>query len=292
MKKGADRYRTRLTNDLMHYIYEHIDTPINLDTLSADFKVSKFHMHRLFKREFGRNIHETIQSIRLQTAANLLITNKKSTISKIAAMAGYSSQTSFIRAFSKQFAMSPKIWRNGGFTAYANGIAQAMPDGLTSDVTYETLSPVIRKMPPLTVYYIRHRGYDEGIRACWQKLQAFTLSNDLRHYTQIALYHDNPIITPPQACHYVACISIDEPFEADRVPLPSFEIHGGVYAEFRARGYRNDILKLIRWVYHEWLPASGYETTARHTYLVYEENDFLNETGEFALKFYIPIVLP
>ena len=292
MKKGSERDRTKITNDLMHYIYEHIDTPINLDTLSADFKVSKFHMHRLFKREFGRNIHETIQSIRLQMAANLLLTNKKSTISKIAAMTGYSAQTSFIRAFGKKFAMSPKAWRNGGYIAYANTIVQEMPDGLTSDVTYENLSPVIKRMPAFKVYYIRHRGYDDAIRPCWQKLQAFILSSDIHRYSQIALYHDNPIITPLDACHYVACIAINEPFDADLVPFPSFEIHGGVYAEFSASGYRNDILKLIRWVYHEWLPSSGYETTARHTYLIYDDNDFLNETGFFSLKYYIPIVLP
>ena len=292
MKKGAELHRTKLTNDLMHYIYEHIDTPINLDTLSADFKISKFHMHRLFKQEFGRNIHETIQSIRLQMAANLLITNKKSTISKIAAMTGYGSQTSFIRAFGKKFAMSPKAWRNGGYIDYANSIVKAVPDNLTSDARYEHLSPVIKKMPTFKVYYIRHRGYDDGIKPCWQKLQAFTLSNNIQHYSQIALYHDNPIITPLDECHYVACIAISEPFDAERVPLPSFEIHGGVYAEFSAAGYRNDILKLIRWVYHVWLPSSGYETTARHTYLIYDDNDFLNETDYFSLKFYIPIVLP
>jgi len=292
MKKGADINRTKIPNDLMHYIYEHIDTPINLDTLSADFKISKFHLHRLFKREFGRNIYETIQSIRLQTAANLLITNQKSTVSKIAAMTGYGSQTSFIRAFGKKFAMSPKAWRNGGYKSYSDGIVQTLPEGLTPDVTYRGLSPVIRKMPPIRVYYIRHTGYDDAIRACWQKLQAFTLGNAIQDYSQIALYHDNPIITPLEACHYVACIALNAPFDAGRVPFPSFEIHGGVYAEFTARGYRNDIFKLMQWVYHEWLPASGYETTTRHTYLVYEENSFLNETGFFAVKYYVPIVLP
>ena len=48
----------------------------------------------------------------------------------------------------------------------------------------------------------------------------------------------------------------------------------------------------MQWVYHEWLPASGYETTTRHTFLVYEDNDFLNETGFFSVKYYVPIVLP
>ena len=292
MRKETAINTTKITNDLMHYIYDNIDSQINLDTLSADFKISKFHMHRLFKQEFGRNIYETVKSIRLQKAANLLITNRKSTISEISAMCGYGSQTSFIRAFNKRFEMSPKTWRKGGFISYSNKIVDDLPGELASDADYSALSPVIKKMPPLKVYYIRHIGYDASIKKCWQKLQTFVLGNTVQNYSQIALYHDNPIITPLKECNYVACISINEPFDPGRVNLPSFETNGGVYAEFSASGYNNDILKLVQWVYHEWLPSSGYETTTKHSYIIYDENNFLNESGFFSLKYYIPIVLP
>ena len=111
MKKEIAIKRTKITNDLLHYIYDHIDSDINLDTLSADFHTAKFHMHRIFKQEFGANIYETIKSIRLQKASNLLITNKNSTVSEISSLCGYGSQTSFIRAFNARFGMSPKRWR-------------------------------------------------------------------------------------------------------------------------------------------------------------------------------------
>ncbi len=70
----------------------------------------------------GTNIYETIKSIRLQKASNLLITNQHSTITNIANMCGYSSQTSFIRAFKSRFNQTPKIWRNGGYKEYSNKI--------------------------------------------------------------------------------------------------------------------------------------------------------------------------
>jgi AraC family transcriptional regulator len=292
MKKETALNRTKITNDLMHYIYDNIDSQINLDTLSADFHISKFHMHRIFKQEFGTNIYETIKSVRLQKAANLLITNKSSTISEISAMCGYGSQTSFIRAFSARFEMSPKQWRKGGFISYSDKIVGALADDLTSDADYSALSPVIKKMPPRKVYYIRHTGYDAAIKNCWQKLQVFVLSSTIQSCSQIALYHDNPIITPLKECHYVACISINDPLEPERINLPSFETNGGVYAEFTASGYNDDILKLVQWIYHEWLPSSGFETTAKHAYLIYAENNYLNETGFFSLKYYLPIVLP
>lgn len=68
------------------------------------------------------NIYETIKSIRLQKASSLLLTNKYSTITQIASMCGYSSQTSFIRAFKERFNQTPKVLRNGAYEEYSTNI--------------------------------------------------------------------------------------------------------------------------------------------------------------------------
>ena len=81
MKKETLQKRTKIANDIMYYIYTHIETNIDIEELSIDLGVSKFHMHRIFKEAFGKNIYESIKSIRLEKAANLLISNKFSTIS-------------------------------------------------------------------------------------------------------------------------------------------------------------------------------------------------------------------
>lgn len=290
MKKETSIHRNIISNDLMHYIYDNIDSQINLDTLSEDFKISKFHMHRLFKEQFGKNIYKTIKKVRLQKAADLLIANEKLTISDISAMCGYGSQTSFIRAFHAEYKMTPKAWRKGGFIGFSEAIIEQSDVERLSTKEYKNLSPIIKKMPSVRVYYIRHTGYDASIKECWQKLQTSLLSRDIEHYLEIALFHDNPLITPLSECNYVACVTIEEPFDSKKISLPHFEIHGGVYAEFSASGYKNDILRVIQWVYHEWLPKSGYETTTKHAYIIYEENDFLNESGFFSLKYYVPIV--
>ena len=111
MKKSTYEKRAKIANDVMNYIYKYIDTNINIDDLSLQLNISKFHLHRVFKEEFGKNIYESIKSIRLEKAANLLITNKFSTITDISNMTGYSSQTSFLRAFKERFLMTPKMWK-------------------------------------------------------------------------------------------------------------------------------------------------------------------------------------
>ena len=115
MKKETLQKRTKIANDIMYYIYTHIETNIDIEELSIDLGVSKFHMHRIFKEAFGKNIYESIKSIRLQKASNLLLTNKYSTISNIVNLCGYSSQSSFIKIFKERFEMSPKEWKNGGY---------------------------------------------------------------------------------------------------------------------------------------------------------------------------------
>ena len=82
MKQVTHEKRTKIANYVMNYIYKYIDTDINIDELSVELNMSKFHLHRIFKDEFGKNIYESIKSIRLQKASNLLITNKYSTVSK------------------------------------------------------------------------------------------------------------------------------------------------------------------------------------------------------------------
>ena len=70
-KKNTRDTHIYIANKTMEYIYQNIDTPINIDELSQNFKVSKIHLHRIFKEQMGINIYESIKSIRLQKASNL-----------------------------------------------------------------------------------------------------------------------------------------------------------------------------------------------------------------------------
>ena len=289
MKKETLEKRVKIANDIMYYIYTHIDTHIDLEELSYDLKISKFHMHRIFKDEFGKNIYENIKSIRLQKAANLLLTNRYSTISNIANLCGYSSHSSFIKAFEKRFGMTPKQWRNSGYKEYSYKILQQSKTAIKSTANFSNLSPTIVKMPEIKAYYIRNRGYDTNVKETWQKLQTLILNKNIKNYTQIALLHDNPTTTSLNDCQYIACIKTDEKKEMLSKRVPKFKISEGVYAKFDLKGQHGDMLKFIRWVYHEWLIKSEYETTTKPSYAIYHKNNFLSEDNRFDISFYVSI---
>ena len=289
MKRETLNKKTRISNDILFYIYSHIDVDINMDELAHEFSISKFYMHRIFKEMFGRNIYESIKSIRLQKAATLLLTNKYSTITDIASLCGYSSQTSFIRVFKERFLMTPTKWRNGGYKVYSNTIIEESAQAKQSNAKFDNLEPSIVKMPQIEAYYIRHNGNNDQIRQTWQKLQSWTYSNNIENYQHVALFHDNPAITPLDECQYVACIKVDDTDMAQNDRLPKFKIFGGTYAKFDIKGRDGDFLKFMHWLYSEWLPSSDYETTTKPQYAIYKRNKYLSDDNLFELSFYLSI---
>ena len=289
MKKETLEKRTKISNDIMYYIYTHIETNIDIEELSIDLEISKFHMHRVFKEIFGRNIYESIKSIRLQKASNLLLTNRYSTISSIVNSCGYSSQSSFIKIFKDRFGMSPKEWKNGGYKEYSNEIIKQSKFAMKSKANFDNITPTIVKMKAIESYYIRNRGYNKNIEETWQKLQTWVLTNNIKQYKRAALFHDNPTITPLDECQYIACIIVDDDKNIKSDRIPKFKIAEGVYAKFDLKARNEDLLPFIQWVYHEWLPRSDYETTTKPSFAIYESVDFIKLDNEYDFSFYVSI---
>jgi len=288
MKRETLNKKTKISNNILFYIYTNIEVDINMDELAKSYKLSKFYMHKVFKEIFGRNIYQSIKSIRLQKASSLLLTNKYSTITEIASLCGYSSQTSFIRVFKERFLVTPTVWRKGGYKKYSKTILEESKKAKSSNASFETLEATIVKMPPIETYYIRHNGYNDEIKQTWQKIQTWMYSNNIKEYKHIALFHDNPVVTHLDECQYVACIEVEDEVESNQ-RLPKFNITDGVYARFDISGVDGDFLKFMHWLYNEWLPSSEYETTTKPPYAIYKKNKYLSDDNSFELSFYLSI---
>lgn len=287
MKKETKEKHTKIANDIMYYIYKNINTDINIDELSFDMNISRFHMQRIFKKEFDENIYESIKSIRLQKASNLLLTNKYSTITEIAKMCGYSSQGAFIRVFKEKFKMTPKEWKKGGYINFSNNILKSSVRGSKSTANFSELIPKIIKINSFKIYYIRHKGYNQSIKNIWQKLQTWSLCNNIKSSKQIGVHHDNPTITPLVDCKYIGGIAFDE--EIKNSSLPYLQIPEEIYAKFEFSGKYGDIIAFMNWIYFDWIINNDYETTTNPSFVIYNKNHFLEEDETFNVQYHIPI---
>lgn len=289
-KKTTQNRHTQIANYTMNYIYNYIDSDININDLASKFELSRVYFQKLFKEQIGKNIYEAIKDIRLYKASNLLLTNKSSTVKQVANMCGYSSQTSFIRAFRLRFNQTPKEWRDGGHKKYSNDILKNIDINFDEIEHLYKTEPKIVKLDSMKIYYLRNRGYSkESLKMTWQKIQAWIFTNNITKYKELAFYHDNPVITPAKDCVYVAGVIIGEEIDLSNTNLPYFKMAGGLYAAFEIKGLHGDILRFLQWIYQDWLPKSGFETTTNPAHTLLHQNHYTHPSEEFQATLYLPI---
>lgn len=280
MNNKTLRKHSKIVDDFLYYIYRYIDTGIDINEVCDKLGISRFHFQRVFKEITGKSPYEFIKSIRLQKSASLLLTNRNTTISTIAQMCGYSSQSSFIKAFKTKFNTTPKLWREGGFKKLAKA-------NLPELKSFDGLNPKIMKTKPIQAYYIRHKGYTKEVRYIWQRLQSWLYHQDIKEYRYIGLYHDNPAIIPLREFSYIAAVEIVSRESVDET-LSKFTIPSTVCASFEIAGKYGDILKLIEWAHNNWLPSSGFDATTLPSFTIFKKNHFI-EDSKFLATYYLPI---
>lgn len=283
MKKETLKLRNSIVNNTYYFIYKNLEHQVSLDDLAKFNKVSKYHYHRIIKEETGNTLFQLITSIRLQKAANLLLTNKYSTISEISSLCGYISHSSFIKAFKLRYKCTPTLWRKGEYKKYSKELLRKFP----TKKDFSKIEPEIKVCDEIKCIYLRHKGYDKSIKKSWERLYAMAYELEIENFQEIALHHDNPTITKLEECSYVAALSIEK-----NIPhVSSFEIPKSLCAVFDLEGVYGDVLNFIRYVYHYWLPNSGYETKSLPCYTIYQKNHFMTGFKNFKLKLFLPITI-
>jgi len=286
MKRDTKHLRAQIVNNTLNYIYTHIGTDISLDELARLNSTSKYHFHRIFKEETTENVFEKITSIRLQKAANLLITDSYSTITEIASFCGYESPTSFSKAFKKRFTFTPSQWRKGAFRSFTKNKFDINDESINN---FQGLEPRIKVIPQKTCVYLRLKGYNEAnLIKVWQRLLAFAYQSDLKNNTHIGIYHDSTIMIPYEECNYIAALEVDENFESNN-SISKLNIHESMCAIFHYEGKYGDIERLMIYIYQYWMPNSGYEVVTLPAFVVFTQNHYLEENDTFILDFHVPI---
>ena len=92
------------------YISKNFTETITLDTLSADFFISKYYLCRVFKEITGYSVNEYVNIHRIQQGKRLLEETDNG-ISEIARQLGYESVTYFEKVFKSYMTLSPLKYR-------------------------------------------------------------------------------------------------------------------------------------------------------------------------------------
>jgi AraC-like DNA-binding protein len=101
--------------EVISYIQTHYNEAISIKKLAEIAEYSEYHFIRFFKLQTGRTCVEFINLLRVEKAANLLVTTKNS-VTDIAYDVGFGDVSYFIKIFKKYFKVSPREFRKNHLT--------------------------------------------------------------------------------------------------------------------------------------------------------------------------------
>lgn len=102
-------YSEQIQN-VTQYIREHINEPLDRETLAEVAGFSVPHFHRVFTASTGESAVSYVRRTRLERAARKLRMGAVD-ITEVARAAGYESHAAFGKAFKGQFGLSPSEFR-------------------------------------------------------------------------------------------------------------------------------------------------------------------------------------
>jgi len=100
---------------ILAFAAAHLDEDVSLRVLAERAGLSPFHLHRVFRAGAGEPPKQYTLRLRLGRAAAMLLTDDQRVLD-IALSCGFQSHEAFCRAFRRRFGMTPRSYRERGFT--------------------------------------------------------------------------------------------------------------------------------------------------------------------------------
>ncbi|WP_138753095.1 helix-turn-helix transcriptional regulator [Paenibacillus sinopodophylli] len=95
-----------LLRDILSYIAEHLDDPLNITTICGQFYMSRTRLQMLFHKQHGCSFKQYVTQLRIRKA-KILIREDTRNMTEIARLLGFASIHYFSKAFKKETGINP-----------------------------------------------------------------------------------------------------------------------------------------------------------------------------------------
>ena len=275
-------HRQQCFEMLLTYIEAHLDTPIDVASLSSQLHLSPFHFHRQCSAYFGVSVMQLVRLLRLKRAAWQLIYRQTLSVTDIALAAGYDSVDGFSRAFKQCVKQSPAAFRRQpDWHRWQQHFAAI--SRLRERATTKTLRPQDVELidwSPLAVACLRHQGPPQQLGRSIQAFIAWRQSRGLtptKSRTFNILYGD-PDTMAPADFRLDLCCTYHQPLSPDDLPVMPCTLGDGLYVRLPHRGSDQELGHSIDAILNQWIPTSGYQL--REALIFIERQQFFPDVAE------------
>ncbi len=296
----AMEYRKRVCR-AMNYISQNLDRDLSLKEIAEAASFSMFHFHRVFKAVVGETVAGFTRRLRLEQAANRLLSNGRDDITTIALDCGFSSSQNFAKAFRQHFGTTPSAYRkskNGNKNSKGEN-ALSLQTTYDADMEFinsadndrsNAMNAEVREMSEYHVAYARKMG-PYGKETCerafgelmpWAGPRGYLTSGQM-----LGVYWDNPEVTPPEKCRVDACITVPVG-TAPEGPIGIQTISGGPHAVCHFEIQEDSFQQAWEDAF-AWLVDSGYECDDRPCYELYHNNAAEHPEGTWIFDICVPL---
>jgi len=254
---------TQIEQKILHDSTEHCVHDALIQELAQQIQVSRFHLTRLFLKDFQHSPRDYIHR-NLMGRCALMVAHTRQPPFSIAIDMGFSSQQAFTRAFTRYWGISPGQFRQAHALYIAKLNESAAQAASTWDVPGNNAKITIRELPPARFWAVRYEGMSSQKYACWNDFRRlFTnLRSDMLAGPFFGLTYDTPMFVPTPFMRYYCGVQVPPGFGPK--PKDAFEITlpGGRIATCEAPCTAHSVSALYANLLDKWLPRSGYSLRA------------------------------
>jgi len=297
-KTQANGEYAQRINRVIDYLRGNLDRQVKLEELAKVACFSEFHFHRIFRAVSGETLHNFTNRLRLEKAARHLRFSDRS-LTDIALDCGFSSSSTFSRAFRSGYDTSPSQFRKSGEIKKSKIRKELFPEdeyGVPMSAEEKRAAFPVRliDVPERQVAYIRvaYAFEMERVLAALKTVIEWAKSRNLfSQGTLFGMSVDDPHVTPKHLYRYEVCLASSLPFECiegmSKLKMPAMR-----YAAIKVSGDIHRVATAWDYLYRDWLINSAYEPEHASALEVFLDKESAMDWSHFELELCLPVRKP
>lgn len=291
-------------NNAIHYIENNLSEKLLLNEIANEACFSPFHFHRIFSLAVGETVNNFIIRKRIEKAAGLLMYQKEKPITEVSEIIGFSSLSSFSRAFKKFYGISPLEFKELNQEKFSKICKIESKNGQV-EISFEqyicninnslkwfqmNAKVTVQQVEELQLAYISHKGEMEKIGEVFNRLIQWATPKGLMNQENLRLltiYHDSPKITSPDNIRTSAAIVLNSKTSVEgEVSLKT--INPGKYIVSRFEITPNNFQQAWESSF-VWMSENGYKKSNQDPFEIYYNNAQEHPENKFIVDICIPV---